>query len=823
MFMRSLFRVEAPGRVRGVRDVHRIILFLVLLTLGMPAGANISLGDIDVRSFLNQPLQAQISVQGTALADDRLEFRLASEEAYRRAGLTRSAVPSDLDIRLEGTGTSRIVRLTTQRPVREPYVGLLLEASWGAGRVLREYTILLDPPLAFPRERSVAPTISRAAEPAPAPATRPAPVARPEPAVRAGTYTVRRGDSLFNIVRQQGYAGVTPEQAMLAILEANPQAFIGSNVNQLRAGAQLTLPSEQEVAARSPDAARQEIRRQTAEWRDRTAPRPPPAPKPAAVSTPAPEPAPETRPPQETISEPEPAPIPDQPEPAPTTPEEPEPAVTSQALEDVAAAPVMDPGAVPADPEPAVMDRLEILSEAEAEADAGGVTAASTRIIEEALLSQQVAMSELREELVALRTELAERDRVISVVSTELAQMEQRMRDLQARSGSGFLRGDSGEGMALHERILADPLLLLLAATTALLFLLLLVALFRPVRRQPATPEPVPAGLPPVTPVAPSAARTTDDSREREPAWPRGTGSAPSTGPGAWGGAALAAGAAVADVTASRGRDQGPASAGDIQVGESLDGDVLADVDLYLAYGMHEQAIAALEAAIDGGRDDPEHRVRLIEAYAAKDAGEEVRVHAAALRERLGPDDGALRERIAAAEARFAPPGINPGSVAARTGGPQGAGSVPAANSLEFEAFDLPDVASAHEAADAGPRDERTDANLLQFDLEGLDTPASPGPDSAPQGGGEGAGIEWEEVTLGRLPESDDDTAPRAFGSTDADTSEQGLKLSLAEAFAEMGDRDGALALLEEIASTATADQAARIELVRRQIEGGKD
>jgi pilus assembly protein FimV len=813
MLIGSLVRVGAPGQSRGVTHVHRIILFLVLLAFGMPAGANISLGEIDVRSFLNQPLQAQISVQGAAVADERLEFRLASEEAYRRAGLTRSAVPSDLDIRLEGTGTSRIVRLTTQRPVREPYVGLLLEASWGAGRVLREYTILLDPPLAFPPERSVAPTISRAAEPAPAQVvTRPAPAIRAEPAVRAATYTVRRGDSLFNIVRQQGYTGVTAEQAMLVILEANRQAFIGNNVNQLRAGAQLMLPSEQEVAARSPDAARQEIRRQTAEWRDRTAPRPPPPPEPAAGAAPAPALAPEARPPQEPAPEPDPTPA--EPEPAPT-PEEPEPAVMSETLEDVAAAPVVDPGAMPGDPEPEVTDRLEILSEAEP--DSGVITAASTRIIEEALLSQQAAMSELREELVSLRAELAERDRVISVVSTELAQMEQRMRDLQARSGSGSLRGDSGEGMAFHERILADPLLLLLAATTALLFLLLLVALFRPVRRQPAALEPAAAGFAPEVVEAVPAARPPGAP---EIGWPRGAD------PAALGGGALRGGAAVAAGAATQGSDQGPSSPGEIQVGENAGDDVLADVDLYLAYGMNDQAIAALEAAIESGRDDPEHRVRLVEAYAAKGTGEEVRAHAAALRERLGPDDVELRERIAAAEARFAPSGAGPGSAAPVHADPHGDpqdGRGAHGNSLEFAVFDLPGSEPAPGAGpDAGPRDAQTDANLLQFDLEGLDTPASQAPDTAWPKAGEGEGIDWEDVSLSRLPESGDETASRAFGSTDADTSEQGLKLSLAEAFAEMGDREGALALLDEITPTATADQAARIELVRRQIEDAK-
>ena len=304
--------------------------------------ASVSLGEIEVRSYLNQPLQAQIRVQGSALTDEGLEIRLASEEAYRRSGLTRGAVPADLAIELEGTGTSRIVRLTTQRPVREPYVGLLLEARWGAGRVLREYTILLDPPVAFAPERSVAPVISRSAEPAPRSTPASAPTVRNEVGARpvAGTYVVRPGDSLFAIVRRQGYADVTAEQAMLAILEANPRAFVGGNVNQLLAGAQLAMPSEEEVARLSSQSARQEIQRQIAEWRDRTAPRSPP-PTPTQLAEAAP---PEAAPPEGAAPETEPDPAP--------TPQQPEPAAPSDDREDEAAATVLG------GPEPASTDRL---------------------------------------------------------------------------------------------------------------------------------------------------------------------------------------------------------------------------------------------------------------------------------------------------------------------------------------------------------------------------------------------------------------------------------------------------------------------------------
>ncbi|MCA1790575.1 MAG: hypothetical protein LC667_12180 [Thioalkalivibrio sp.] len=479
--------------------MHRIIPFLILIVLSAPATASVSLGEIEVRSYLNQPLQAQIRVQGSALTDEDLEIRLAPEEAYRRAGLTRGAVPADLAIQLEGTGTSRIVRLSTERPVREPYVGLLLEARWGAGRVLREYTILLDPPVAFAPERSVAPVISRPAEPTPRPTTAPTPTARTEfgPRPVAGTYyTVRPGDSLGAIVRRHGYTDVTTEQAMLAILESNPRAFIGGNVNQLLAGAQLTMPGEVEVARLSSQSARQEIQRQTAEWRDRMAPRSPP-PTPTQIAEAAPQ---EVAPPDPEDAAPE-----SEPDPVPS-PEQPEPAAPSDEREDEAAATVLG------GPEIASTDRLEILSELDD--GLGASDGASAQVMEEALLSQQTAMSELREELISLRSDLTERDQVISVVNAELAELEQRMRELQEQRAGGSLGGTSG--MAMHERILADPLLLLLAATSLLLFLLLLVSLFRPVRSQVAVRDSTPARREPEPPVVAPEARVADPPPQQQ-------------------------------------------------------------------------------------------------------------------------------------------------------------------------------------------------------------------------------------------------------------------------------------------------------------------
>jgi pilus assembly protein FimV len=780
--------------------VHRIIPFLILIMLSAPAMASVSLGEIEVRSYLNQPLQAQIRVQGSALTDEGLEIRLASEDAYRRSGLTRGAVPADLAIQLEGTGTSRIVRLTTQRPVREPYVGLLLEARWGAGRVLREYTILLDPPVAFAPERSVAPVISQSAGPAPRPDTAPAPAPtptartefRPRPVV--GTYTVRSGDSLGAIVRRHGYVGVTAEQAMLAILEANPRAFIGGNVNQLLAGAQLAMPSEEEAALLSSQSARQEIQRQTAEWRDRTAPRsPPPTPTQVAEAVP-----PEAAPPEDATPETEPDPVP--------TAEQPEPAAPSDDREDEAAATVLG------GPEVASTDRLEILSELDH--GLGTSDGASAQVMEEALLSQQTAMSELREELISLRSELTERDQMISVVNAELAQLEQRMRELQEQPEGGSLSGTSG--MAMHERILADPLLLLLAATSVLLFLLLLVSLFRPVRTPVAVQEPTPGRREPVPRGAAPAARAADLARDAPDAT-RADDAASGTpgGAGAAGAGAVAASAGTAAAMGAVTKGDEPATAkpsGEIDVGENAEDDLLADIDLYLAYGMNEQAVSALESALRDGRDLPEYRMRLIEAYAAMDNGEAVRSNAAALRERLGPEDDELRERIAAAEAGISATGEGTGATGAD------------ANSLEFEAVDAPEPGAGADATGSGTaKTGEDDANLLRFDLDDVDDGVERGgilkasDASEPVGG-----AEQDDLPMLELPDFEAGDATGAAGALqgvgDSDTSENGMKLSLAEAFVEMGDPEGAVALLDEIMPSATAEQAAKAEQLRKRI-----
>ncbi len=782
--------------------MRRILLLLFLLAVSASATANVTLGELEVRSFLNQPLQAQFRAQGGVLAGDDVEFRVASEDAYRRAGLQRAAIPADLNIEIQGTGTSRTVRLSTMRPVREPYLGLLLEVRWPAGRMLREFTILLDPPVAFAPERSAAPVISPAPEPvarvAPAPVPAPAPVARTErPAPGLSSYTVRRGDTLSAIVNRQAYSGVTMQQAMLAILDANPQAFTGGNINQLRAGAELRLPDETEVAAYGRQESLLEVRRQTAEWRERTAPAPPPA---VVAPAPAPEPIPAEAPPA-LATEPPSEPLP---EAAAEPPAEPDTGVAADAAEDDTAA-VAGAESAASDTEVAVMDRLEILGEDAFEPTM--IASAGTQVIEEALLSQQVAMRELREELSSLRTEVSERDQLIQVMNTELAELEQRMQALREQRQQGVLGGGT-DAAALYERVLADPLLLLLAATSVLLFLLLLVSMLR-TRRIAAEGVPAPAAYRPPRADPARVARVPEQERTVQ----RTGGSHPDSAAAAAVGAGAAAGVAAAASTARDERE--PVSFAsppqNIDVSEDPKAeDVLADVDLYLAYGMNDQAITALENAIRDGQKDPEYRVRLVEAYAASDDADAVYREAEALRDQLGPEQQALRERVDAAVASVPAPDARDGE-AKGSDDPTAGLESDDGNALEF---DLGGEAGIRDVSGDGEPDQ----DPLRFDLD--DTEAD-SPAGRRAGGDDPETDELPELTLPDLEPLEPEGTPGTGTGADSDTSENGMKLSLAEAFVEMGDREGAAALLEEILPTATEEQKAKVEAIRRQLEGG--
>ncbi len=249
----------------------------------------LALGRINVLSALGEPLRADIDIpEITAEEAASLRATVAAPEAFRAAGLEYNAAIANLQVTLmERPGGRKFLRLSSDRSVNEPFIDLILEANWSSGRIVRDYTMLFDPPSlrsATPPAPSVAqvPPASRPAPAAPvappalapaplppavaapvqpppaatraAPAPRP-PVAAPPAAARPAEtrkVTVQAGDTAGKIAAANKPANVSLDQMLVALLQANPDAFIGGNVNRIKAGSVLDLPSADQAALVEP-------------------------------------------------------------------------------------------------------------------------------------------------------------------------------------------------------------------------------------------------------------------------------------------------------------------------------------------------------------------------------------------------------------------------------------------------------------------------------------------------------------------------------------------------------------------------------------------
>lgn len=235
----------------------------------------LGLGEVKLKSALNQPLVAEIELlDAKNLAAGEVVPVLASAEDFNRAGVDRQYFLTDLTFTpiLRPDGKS-VIRVSSTKPVREPYLNFLIEVLWPSGRLLREYTLLLDPPLYSPEiAAAVAPQLpvaapaSRPARPAPQPALQPAPVSSSGSALQGENYKVTPNDTLWEIAERARQGG-TVHQAMLAIQDLNPDAFIGGNINRMKNGQVLRLPTAEQVRSRSQADAIQQVAQQNASWR----------------------------------------------------------------------------------------------------------------------------------------------------------------------------------------------------------------------------------------------------------------------------------------------------------------------------------------------------------------------------------------------------------------------------------------------------------------------------------------------------------------------------------------------------------------------------
>ena len=238
----------------------------------------LGLGEVTLKSALNQPLVAEIELlDAKSFAPGEVVPILASAEDFNRAGVDRQYFLTDLKFTpvLRPDGKS-VIQVSSSKPVREPYLNFLVEVIWPSGRLLREYTLLLDPPLYSPETTAaVAPQLPVAA-PAPRPAATPRSTSAPaKPATSVSSaastqqgseYKTTANDTLWEIAERNRQGG-TVHQTMLAIQDLNSDAFIGGNINRMKSGQVLRLPNGEQIASRSQSEAIQEVSRQNASWR----------------------------------------------------------------------------------------------------------------------------------------------------------------------------------------------------------------------------------------------------------------------------------------------------------------------------------------------------------------------------------------------------------------------------------------------------------------------------------------------------------------------------------------------------------------------------
>ena len=287
--------MTSGGSGRSQMATAVAVALAILSGGGVTSAEAAGLGRLTVQSALGQPLRAEVEV--TSVSPDEaesLKARIASPEAFSRVGLQYKEALSGVRMDVENRGGRYFIKVTSSRPINDPFVDLVVELSWASGTFSREYTFLLDPPTqqnANQANRSGNAPVAGAATAAAAtgaaasgsnavrtidPATgrlvnqergaqgRSQAASQPTEAKQqsaaqaqggrdasseGGTVTVGQGETLGMIAARVRPASATLDQTIVAIYRTNPTAFIQNNPNLIRQGRTLTIPSEGEIAA----------------------------------------------------------------------------------------------------------------------------------------------------------------------------------------------------------------------------------------------------------------------------------------------------------------------------------------------------------------------------------------------------------------------------------------------------------------------------------------------------------------------------------------------------------------------------------------------
>ncbi|MCE4513900.1 FimV/HubP family polar landmark protein, partial [Xanthomonas hortorum] len=274
-----------------MRPIQAIGALLLMACSG--AATALGLGDIRVLSKPGQPLVAEIPVISNEPGElDNARVALASATTFARVGLERpQGLVSSLQFQFAQDARGRaVIRVTSSQVVDQPAINFLIEVEWGQGRLVREYSALVDAPNTaaaiagpaieapragtnntIPRQSPVSAPAAAGADQNTAATT---PTARRSASTAAAAQAgdalpaVRSGQTLSEIAAVVARSsGHSLDQTMLALLRTNPDAFIGGNINRLKQGAVLRTPQEEALAQVGAAEAAVMVREQAAQWR----------------------------------------------------------------------------------------------------------------------------------------------------------------------------------------------------------------------------------------------------------------------------------------------------------------------------------------------------------------------------------------------------------------------------------------------------------------------------------------------------------------------------------------------------------------------------
>ena len=773
------------------------------------------LGKLSVTSALGQPLAAEIELFAADKAElDSLSASLASDQAFRDARVEFAPVLSSLRFSVEKKPNGKaVLKVTSSRPVNDPFIDMLVELNWASGRLVREYTMLLDPPgVGSPQTVTpvaVTPAQAPAAKPAPA-ATTAAPETAKTPAPAAASkptpdrVTVKRGDTLSSIASRVRPEGVSLEQTLLGLYRQNTQAFDG-NINRLKAGKTLAVPSADKVAAIPQREAVRELKLQADDWRAYRQ-------KLAAAVSAAPE--------------------------AQATPGQASSGKITPKVEDRAK------------PAPAAQQDVLKLSKATPPAAAAAGKADETRALQEKLRAQE-------EDATAREKALQESSQRVSMLEKQIQDM-QKLVDMKEQAQNGASAPAAPAPAAAAPEAPAPE------------------AVPEAAPEAPAEPAPAPAVAAPAATPEP-AENWYDPLLANPMYWGGGLAALGLGGVLWWmmaggGRRRKTPGTALEDSIMSGGDVQpntviGAASGGSVNTGDTSfltdfsqaglgtidthDVDPIAEAEVYMAYGRDAQAEEILKEAISKNPDRHEIRVKLLEIYAARRNTVTFEAVAGELYAALGSKSSPLWEKAcemgrsidptnplyggvqssaapaAAASTVAATAAVAGGAVA--FGGDEPEAEAAAEPVLEFHAEPAqepePEIAPVIESA---PLEFETAGHVLNFDTQ-------PEPAATPDQGyvemdTQGLSFDLPDLDIAATADEalkldlglEEDNGPDSkfdfsgldldlgeAGGNELELDEVGTKLDLARAYVEMGDKEGAREILNEVLAEGSDKQKA--------------